>query len=178
VSDANGAAVAAYEGAAMLGAAVVAGDQWSLTLPMGTVSTSEGVDVRVVATDPAGNTTTATRRLRYDDAPPVLALVATAVRDEAADVIAFSTLPQSQYGNQPGYDPTHSHSGPEITLGQTPAPPCTVMGAPRITKHAYLLDETQPAYVSESGGAGSGGRNPLEDRPVPGIHPQHAAAEA
>gem|GEM_PF-4352906 len=161
VTDDNGATVAAFRGVTLLATATVTGSTWALTLPPGTVSTADGVDVAIIATDPAGNPATQPLQLRYDDAPPVLAFVPTAVRDERSDGITFATAPDPTIGNLPSYNPTHNHmTAPVIALGATPAPACTPGAAPTVAKHAYLLDEAAPAYVSEIGDSAAG-RNPL-----------------
>ncbi|MBK7538838.1 MAG: hypothetical protein IPI49_26430 [Myxococcales bacterium] len=115
----------------------VTGASWVAALPEGT-ATAEGTQVVVRAEDLAGNVTSTAITVRLDDAPPSFAALPTTVRDERSDEIGFV-----------GVTPTHTHSGPPVTLGG--------LGCPDVYKHGYLLDEAPPPYGGEIGA-----RNPLQ----------------
>ncbi len=157
ITEANLDVVNVYADNVLLGGASVTASSWSFTLPAGAVPGLAGIEVRIEARDRAGGMATVTQRIRYDATPPVIALPDSRVRDESADTITFSQVLDPIFG-VPVYNPTHDHSGAEVTLG--PLTVCDLTGAPRVTKYAYLLDEF-PAYASETGGNGPGGRNPL-----------------
>lgn len=114
----------------------VNGANWGATLPTNSV-TAEGIPIVVRAEDLAGNAASMSFMLRLDDTPPGFSALATTVRDERSDVIGFV-----------GVTPTHTHSGPTVSLGGA--------GCPDVYKYAYLLDESPPAFGGEIGA-----RNPL-----------------
>ena len=114
----------------------ITGTSWVAALPAG-AATAEGTQVVIRAEDLAGNVTSSAITLRLDDAPPSFAALTTTVRDERGDEIGFV-----------GVTPTHTHSGPPVTLGGA--------GCPDVYKYAYLLDEAPPPYGGEIGA-----RNPL-----------------
>lgn len=113
----------------------ITGTSWVVALPAGT-ATAEGTQVVIRAEDLAGNVTSTAITLRLDDAPPSFAALTTTVRDERGDEIGFV-----------GVTPTHTHSGPPVTLGGT--------GCPDVYKYAYLLDEAPPPYGGEIGARNS-----------------------
>ncbi len=163
VSDANLSTVKAFVGGVERASYSGGSGTWTLTLPPGTVPGTDPVMVTVIATDAAGNTTSTTRALRYDALPPVVAMVDTKVRVESKDVITFSQALDPIF-NRPTLNPTHAHTTIDTidnttTLG--PATACAIGSAPKVVKHAYLLDQA-PLYVIESGGTDTGGGNSLK----------------
>jgi hypothetical protein len=140
VTDANLAQVVVSENGTMLGMATVTGTAWSFTLPAG-VANLAGTNLDVTATDPAGNSASATRRVHADTTPLTMASVPTTVLNELSDAISFTP------------DPVHTHfTDGAATLGSG--------GCPDVYKHVTLMGtnnnplRVEARATDEAGGVG------------------------
>lgn len=104
-------------------AGTITGDTFTIALPAGAIFTF-ATEVRIVASNAAGQTAMVSQLIRTDLTPPVLAVGTSAVFDEAADAITFPAN---------NGIPAHRHVGAGVDLA-------TPSGCPTVRKHTYLLD--------------------------------------
>ncbi len=102
--------------------AEIVGDRWQLAVPQELLREAPASNaIRVTAVDSLDNRASLSRAINIDRVPISLEFSPTAVRDEAGDVIDFTT-PR----------PTHNHLGSTLNIGGP--------GCPKVNKHVTLMD--------------------------------------
>ena len=132
-----GSTVIVTVGAQSVTGTLTGASTWRGVVPNNSIPTG-GLDATVTITDAAGNVGTGVKRLRYDDAAPSVAPIATTIRNETGDAVTFSA---------PGAPPSHAHNAQQVALGG-PASACVTF-----SKYAYLTATTPVGLEPAPNGA-------------------------